>query len=271
MTTAAELIDALRANVARHGSVLVAFSGGIDSTLVLKVAADVLGERAVGLLGTSPSVPPAEERAARELAEAIGARLRVVPTHEMRDPDYVRNPVDRCFHCKSELYARCRAVADAEGLDVILNGTNADDPGDWRPGLVAAERARVGSPLLECGLGKEQVRVVARHLGLPNWEKPALACLASRIPHGTPVTIERLRAVDAVEIELRALGFRQVRARHRGEEVHLEVEPSRVAELEDNLHAPGLQDAVRRAGFLRAVVTREGYAPGRLNDPRLAG
>lgn len=262
---AAELLAALEANLAEHEAVLVAFSAGVDSTLVLAVAARVLGDRALGVMGTSPSVPPAEIEEGRQLAAALGARLELVPTHELDDPRYAANPDDRCFHCKHELYDVCQRVAAERGLSTILNGTNADDPGDHRPGLVAADQAGVRSPLLECGLTKAEVRVVARALGLPNWDKPALACLASRLPHGTTVTAERLAAVDRVEIALRALGFRQVRARHHGDEVRLEVEAERVAELRGRLDDPALTAALERSGFRRVSVADDGYRTGRLN------
>ncbi|MEM7245404.1 MAG: ATP-dependent sacrificial sulfur transferase LarE [Acidobacteriota bacterium] len=266
MSRVEELTQALRRNVAEHDSVLVAFSAGVDSTLVLAVATEVLGDRALGVTGVSPSVAPAEIASAKELAEALGARLRLASTNEMDDPSYVANPTNRCFHCKTELYSVCERVAREEGVTTILNGTNADDPGDHRPGLVAADNARVRSPLLECGLHKDDVRAVARHLGVPNWDKPALACLASRLPHGTPVTIERLRSVDSIEIALREMGFQQVRARHFGDEVRLEVESERVDELSDRLHEAVLQAAVSQAGFSHATVTPGGYRTGRLNE-----
>lgn len=265
MSDTAALVDALHAAVARHDSALVAFSGGVDSTLVLKLAHDVLGERALGVIGRSPAVPPAELAHAAALADEIGARLRVVDTDEMSDPNYVANPNDRCFFCKQELYDVCHRVAAEERIATILNGTNADDPGDWRPGLRAADRAGVASPLLECGLGKQQVRDVARALGLSNWDKPALACLASRLPHGTPVTAQRLAAVDEVERALRDHGFRDVRARHLGEQVSLEVDAPRVAELRALLRDGALAAVLERAGFQRALVAADGYKTGRLN------
>jgi len=267
MSDTVALIDALRANVARHDSALVAFSAGIDSTLVLKLAHDVLGARALGVIGRSPAVPPAELEHAEALAAEIGARLRVVDTDEMSDPNYVANPNDRCFFCKQELYDVCHRVAAEERVSTILNGTNADDPGDWRPGLRAADRAGVASPLLECGLGKQEVRDVARALGLSNWDKPALACLASRLPHGTPVTAERLSAVDQVERALREHGFRDVRARHMGQQVSLEVDAPRVDELRALLDRGTLAEVLSGAGFQRALVAADGYKTGRLNPP----
>ncbi|HZL99737.1 MAG TPA: ATP-dependent sacrificial sulfur transferase LarE, partial [Planctomycetota bacterium] len=192
-------LDRLRAEIARHGSAVVAFSGGVDSSVVLAVAVEQLGPRALGVTSVSPSVAPDEAAEARRVAGFLGVELRLVETHELDDAAYVANAPDRCFHCKRGLYALCRRVADERGLAALLNGTNADDPGDWRPGLRAAEQAGVQSPLLACGLGKPRVRAVAALLGLPNRDRPATACLASRLPYGTAVTAGRLAAVAAVE------------------------------------------------------------------------
>lgn len=259
-------LDAVRELIASLESVAVAFSGGVDSTLVLALAAEVLGERAVAVTGISPSVAPAEAARAEELAHELGVRLVCAATSEFDNPDYVANPPDRCFHCKTELYAVCRRAADALGMTHLLSGANADDLGDWRPGLVAAREAGVRAPLLECGLTKAHVRAAARRMGLSNWDKPALACLASRLPYGTTVTPDRLAAVDRVEAHLRSLGFRQVRARHHGVEVRLEVETARVEELMRLQSDPHLLDAIRAAGFERLAVEPGGYRQGRLND-----
>jgi uncharacterized protein len=259
-------IDALRRLIADKGPAIVAYSGGVDSTLVLSVAADVLGTQCVGVMGLSPAVAPAEVRAAILTADRVGARLILANTHEMDSPDYVANPPDRCFHCKTELYRVCAQVATCQGLHVILNGTNADDVGDWRPGLKAATDAAVCSPLLECHLGKDEVRAMARQLGLPNWSKPAQPCLASRLPYGTVVTPERLAAVDVVEQFLRSRGFDQVRARHHGEVVRIEVEADRMAALTAMTGDEGLLAAVASAGFEQLEVEPEGFRSGRLND-----
>ena len=261
----AELLEALCRDVADCESAVVAFSAGVDSTVVLKVAALALGDRVLAVTGLSASVAADEAADSERLARAIGVELLALPSGELDNPDYVANAPDRCFHCKTGLYALCRRVADERGLRCILNGTNRDDLGDWRPGLAAARQAGVRSPLLQCGLGKSEVRAVARHLGLPNWDKPALACLASRLPYGTAVTAQRLASVERVERALRALGFRQVRARHHGDEVRLEVEAERVDELLALSNAPALVQAVRAAGFLRLAIERDGFRSGRLN------
>lgn len=260
------LLDRLRENIARHESVLVAFSAGVDSTLVLKVASDVLGDRALGVMGISPSVAPAEAADGRALSESLGLPVLFVDTREMEEERYVSNPPDRCFYCKQELYSVCWHVAEERGITAVLNGANADDPGDWRPGLEAARKASVHAPLLECGIGKADVRLLAAALGLPNHDKPALACLASRIPYGTAVSPQRLAAVDAVEAHMRSVGFRQVRARHHGDEVRLEVEPERVEDLHELVASPGFGVVLDRAGFRRATVAPDGYRMGRLNE-----
>ena len=259
-------LDRLREAIARHGSAVVAFSGGVDSSVVLAVAVEQLGARALGVTSISSSVAPDEAAEARRVAAQLGVELRFVETDELADEAYVANAPDRCFHCKRGLYAVCRQVADESGLAAILNGTNADDPADWRPGLRAAELAGVHSPLLECGLGKAAVRAIAARLALPNWDRPATACLSSRLPYGTRVTAERLAAVAAVERHLLARGFRQVRARHLGATVSLEVEPERTAELLALAREPSLLEAVRAAGFALVQVQAEGYRSGRLND-----
>jgi uncharacterized protein len=264
--TATDLLAAVAERVADAGPSVVAFSAGVDSTVVLAVAQRVLGEGALAVTGVSPSVAPTEAEDAALIAKALGATLLFRSTNEMDDPDYVANGPDRCFHCKTDLYGVCRSVAREHGLRSILNGTNTDDMGDWRPGLRAADQAGVRSPLLEAGLDKQDVRVLARHLGLPNWDKPALACLASRLPYGTAVTAERLAAVDQVEQHLRARGFRQVRARHHGADVRVEVEPERVADLTALTEDRGLLETVLAAGFDRISVEPDGYRSGRLND-----
>ncbi len=256
----------LRRDVAARGSAVIAFSAGVDSSVVLRIAVDALGDRALAVTGMAPSVAAAEANDAERIAREIGARWAPLPTREMERPEYVANNPDRCFHCKSELYAVCRRVADEQGIGHILNGTNADDVGDWRPGLRAADDARVHSPLLARSLGKRDVRAIARRLGLSNWDKPALACLASRLPYGTAVTAERLAAVERIEHWLRERGFRDVRARHFGREVRLEVEAHRVTDLERIAREPELTAAVRAAGFDDFAVTPDGYRSGRLND-----
>ena len=207
------LLDRLAAIFREMGSVLVCYSGGIDSAFVLAVAHRVLGERCIGMTAVSPSLAPFEKEEAVAIAKAIGARHELVDSNEIEDEGYARNDVDRCFHCKSELY-RVSAKKQVDwGLAAVVNGTNLDDLGDYRPGLEAAKEAGARSPLVEAGFKKEDVRRLAKAMGLRIWDKPAAACLSSRLPYGTRVTRERLAQIAALEGDLHALGIRQARVR----------------------------------------------------------
>ncbi len=249
-----------------YRSALVCYSGGIDSLLVLKVATDVLGPRAIGMTAVSPSLPRGEREAARRFARAIGADHREVDSHELKRPGYANNGPDRCFHCKSELYTIAHEMAERWGVSVICNGTNLDDLGDYRPGLVAAKDAGVRSPLLEAELKKADVRDVAEALGLEAFDKPASACLSSRIPYGTRVTPERLSQIEEVETVLHRLGFPQVRVRAHGDIARIEVSLdalSRLAlpEFREPVLAAGLA-----AGFRAVTLDLAGYRSGSLNE-----
>ena len=246
------------------GSVLVAYSGGVDSSLLLKVALDELGvERAVAVLASSPAYPAEEQEDARALADAMKARLVEVETHEVELDAYRRNLPDRCFHCKEELFETLEPVREQLGLAHLAYGATADDASDHRPGHGSAVRRGVRFPLLEAGMGKGEVRAAARDLGLPNWDKPSFACLSSRIPHGTEVTADALGRIGAAEAALKALGFRQVRVRHHGEVARIEVEP---ADLERLLALRTVVVArVREAGYAFVALDLEGYATGSLN------
>lgn len=246
------------------GSVLVAYSGGVDSSLLLKVALDELGvEGAVAVLASSPAYPAEEQEDARALAAAMKARLVEVETHEVELDAYRRNLPDRCFHCKEELFETLEPVREQLGLAHLAYGATADDASDHRPGHGSAVRRGVRFPLLEAGMGKGEVRAAARDLGLPNWDKPSFACLSSRIPHGTEVTADALGRIGAAEAALKALGFRQVRVRHHGEVARIEVEP---ADLEQLLALRTVVVArVREAGYSFVALDLEGYATGSLN------
>lgn len=262
----AEKLDKLRAGVRDLGSVLVCFSGGLDSALVLAVAHAELGERAVGMTAVSPSLPEGEKLDAERIAQAIGAAHRFVETNEIARPGYVQNAPDRCFHCKTELYEIAEDKRREWGLAHVANGTNVDDLGDYRPGLDAARRATVVSPLLDAGMTKAEVRDAARLIGMDVWDKPASACLSSRIPYGTSVTVERLKQIGGLEAALKALGFRQLRVRWHDSIARIEID---LSELEGLLR-PGVREAIVRMGkehgFSYVTVDLAGYRQGSHNE-----
>jgi uncharacterized protein len=256
----------LRELVAGYGSALVCFSGGVDSTLLLRVAHDVLGDRCLGLTTISVTMAASERRAAVDLAAGIGARLEVVESHELEREGFAANPTDRCYHCKAELLEIARPRADALGLAEVLLGTNLDDLGDHRPGLRAADERGARQPLVDAGFTKADVRALSRALELPTWDKPQLACLSSRFPYGTEITPERLRRVDAFEDGLRALGFRQLRVRYHGDVARLELD---VADMPRALE-PRAREAIvtlgRAQGFTFVALDLAGFASGSLNQ-----
>jgi pyridinium-3,5-biscarboxylic acid mononucleotide sulfurtransferase len=259
-------VDAVRRRLAGLGSVLVAFSGGVDSALVLVLAHGVLGDRAVAAMGLSATYPEEEVVAARATAAHIGAVMLEVPTGQLADPAFLRNDGRRCYHCRDDLYARLRPLAERHGLAAICDGTNADDLGDHRPGLRAAREAGVVSPLAEAGMTKAEVRAVSRALGLPTWDKPQQACLSSRIPRGTPITLAALRRVERAEAWLRAQGIRQLRVREHGDCARIEVEdPADLLRLAADPLRGRCVEALRGAGYAFVSLDLEGFASGRMN------
>ncbi|HKW23909.1 MAG TPA: ATP-dependent sacrificial sulfur transferase LarE [Ktedonobacterales bacterium] len=250
-------------------SVLVAYSGGVDSALLLKVAADTLGERAVGALAASPAYDSAETAEAVAMARRMGARLEVVETHELDDPRYTANNADRCYFCKVELFDHLAPLAKQLGLAHIAYGMNRDDHGDWRPGQRAAREHGVRAPLDEVGMGKAEIRALAHYLDVPVWEKPAEACYSSRIPYGTPVTVEALRQIGRAERALRALGFRRVRVRHHETIARIELDPDDFSRLLDSTLRKQVVAAVGDAGYPFVTLDLQGYRTGSLNEALL--
>jgi uncharacterized protein len=259
---AAERLEGLRALVAGMESAVIAYSGGVDSTVLLRVAHDVLGERALGVFAVSPSVPARERRDALRFAASFGAAVRVIETREMDDPRYRANGTDRCYFCKGDLFSRLAEIARTEGFRSVADGTNRDDLGDFRPGRAAAAELGVRSPFVEAGIGKEEIREIAGFLGLECRDKPAAPCLASRIVTGIEVTDGRLRAIEAAEEGLRDLGFEIVRVRHEGSRARVEVDERDLGRLDDRPLRERAVQAVRAAGFTDVVIDPNGYRRG---------
>jgi uncharacterized protein len=259
--------DCLLALMREIGSVVVAFSGGIDSTVVARAAQLVLGERATALTADSPSVPRAEIEDARALAQRIGIRHRIVATEEFNDANYVKNDGTRCYYCKNELYARMQDLLPEYGALAICSGANLDDCGDYRPGLTAAAEHDVRHPLVEAGFTKADVRALARAWGLPTWDKPASPCLSSRLAPGVEVTRQRTAQVEAAEVYLRHLGLRECRVRlHEGELARIEVPLAAVSRLAEDQVRDGLVAKLKELGFRFVTLDLEGFRSGNLNQ-----
>lgn len=259
-------LDNLRSILTDMESVLVAYSGGVDSAFLLKVAVDTLGDRALAVTARSASYPERELEEAMELAASIGAKHLVVDTHEMEHESYVSNPSNRCYFCKTELWDTLAPVAAERGIAALADGFNADDVGDYRPGAVAAREHGVRSPLLEAGLTKPEIRALSREMGLPTWDKPAMACLSSRVPYGERISREKLEQIDRAEQLLRELGFRQVRVRHHGDVARIELPPDDMPRFFAERLAEPITRRIKELGFQYVTLDLQGYRSGSMNE-----
>ncbi len=249
------------------GKALIAYSGGVDSALVAKIAYDVLGDRALAVTANSPSLLPEDLEAAKTQAIAIGITHRVVLTHEMDNPNYAQNPVNRCYFCKSELHDTLKPLALVLGYDYVVDGVNADDLKDYRPGIQAAQERGARSPLAEVGISKLEVRELSQHLGLPWWNKPAQPCLSSRFPYGEDITIEKLQRVGKAERYLRNLGYQTLRVRSDRDTARIELPADEIAAFTNQNNLPELVKAFQSMGFTYVMLDLEGFKSGKLNAP----
>jgi uncharacterized protein len=262
MTKQDHLLDSLR----QMGRVIVAYSGGTDSAYLAWAAKQALGDNALAITADSASIPESHKRDAEAFVHQFGIRHEYVETHEFENPDYVKNDANRCFHCKDELFTVLEQVAAERGFSNIVYGVNKDDLGDYRPGQRAAKLHEVKAPLVDAGLTKAEIREFSKQAGLPTWDRPAAACLSSRIPYGTPVTIENIKTVEVGEEEIKALGFRQFRTRFHGELVRIEIAPDELPRALNLETTQALTAIFKRLGFKYVTLDLEGYRQGSLNE-----
>ena len=261
-----EKLEQLKALFVEMEQAMIAYSGGVDSTLVAKIAYDILGDRALAVTAVSPSLLPEELEDASLQAATIGIPHQIIQTHEMENPNYTSNPVNRCYFCKSELHDTLKPLARKLGYPYVVDGVNADDLHDYRPGIQAAKERGARSPLAEVGITKAEVRQISQELGLPWWDKPAQPCLSSRFPYGEEITVAKLQRVGRAEIYLRKLGYQNLRVRSEGETARIELPPQQIKEFVLKIDLPSVVSAFQEFGFLYVTLDLEGYRSGKLNQ-----
>jgi uncharacterized protein len=261
-----EKLEQLKKTLREMGTVLIAYSGGVDSSFLAVTAHEVLGQNSLAVFASSPVAPPMEKEAAESLAHQFGLRFRIIESNEMANPDFVANPPERCYYCKRELFSELKPIALAEGLKWVADGTNADDLSDYRPGRKASAEAGIRSPLLEVGLTKAEIRQLSRTQGLPTWDRPASPCLASRIPYGIPVTAETLNKIAQGEKYLHNLGLRQVRLRHHGDIARIELDQPDMAKIIKTDIRQGIIEHFKALGYKYVTLDLTGYRTGSLNE-----
>lgn len=249
------------------GKVLVAFSGGVDSSFLLKVAVDVLGENVLAVIASSETYPEKERDEAVKLAKRLNVRYEVIQTKELENPDFAHNPPERCYFCKMELFSKLKDIAESEGIPYVLDGSNFEDTSDFRPGAKAAEELGVRSPLKETGLVKEEIRQLSKYVDLPTWNKPSLACLSSRFPYFTEIEPESLKQVAQAEKFLKGLGFNQVRVRHHGQIARVEIEPQEFSKIVEKATKEKIINAFKKFGFIYITLDLAGFRSGSMNEP----
>jgi uncharacterized protein len=257
--------DRLRTLLRGMNCAVLAYSGGVDSSLLLRATSEVMGPRLIAVTAVSETYPPGELESAKEFARTLGVTHRILRTQELESEEFARNSPERCYFCKKELYGKLKKIAETEGISCILDGSNTDDLDDYRPGRKAAEEFSVRSPLVETGLSKSDVRELARFLNLPVWNKPSLACFSSRIPYGTRITPDIIETIKTAEDHLRVLGFRQVRVRHHGDIARIEIDREAFGQIISSDAVEKITAALKGLGYVYVCLDLEGYRTGSMN------